>query len=392
MATARPLILHCFDGLGIGGAERGLVLLLRYSPPDMFDHAVCHVGPRADLAEGIKALGFPVYNLSGGRRYSLLALVRLFHLVRQLRPGLIHADHAYGKLYARIVSRVLGIPLLVTMGLMISDSQSRRRAPANLVKRLLAHIQLAAGNLVADHTVAISGVVRQGLINGGFPASRVSIVPRGLNPDDFQPLLPEELADLRAALDLPREGPILINVARLIPRKGQETILRAMPLVRREYPRVRLLLVGDGPSRPRYEALAVAVGIVDAVRFLGNRDDVPQLLQLADIFVFPSRQEGLGVALLEAMASSRACVVSDLPVFREVLGGEDAGVFVPPDRPDLLAEAILGVLADPARAVALGRRAREIVITRFDIRHNAREFAQVCMQLVGAAQQSTSRG
>src|SRR3990172_5843190 len=78
-------------------------------------------------------------------------------------------------------------------------------------------------------------------------------------------------------------GPILMNVARLIPRKGQETILRAMPAVRRRYPRARLLLVGDGPGRPRCEALAAAEGIADAVRFLGKRDYVPRLLRLSDV-------------------------------------------------------------------------------------------------------------
>jgi glycosyltransferase involved in cell wall biosynthesis len=157
-----------------------------------------------------------------------------------------------------------------------------------------------------------------------------------------------------------------------------------MPAVRSRFPGAKLLLVGDGPARERYREIVAAERLEEAVVLLGTRRDIPRLLQAADVFVFPSLREGTGVALLEAMAARRPCVVSDVPVFREILGEEGAGVFVPIERPDLLAEALIDVLGDPARLTEMGRGAREIIEERFDIERNAQEFARLCQWLITA--------
>lgn len=384
----KPLILHCYDGLGIGGAETQLILLLRHIPSQMFDHVVCHLGPSGEQAHEIRALGIPVFDLSAGRRYSSLALLRLMRMTRRLRPALIHADHDYGKLYARITSRALHIPLLTTKSLTASTLRHLPGGGYHLPRfnRLLTWVERTGARISPEHTLAISQTVMHDLIRQGVPAARTSVVYRGLNLGDFHRLPAEQLEALRRTLGLAEAGPLLVNVGRLISRKRQDLVIRAMPAVRRGHPRAKLLLVGDGPERERYRELAAAEGVGDSVLLLGTRRDVLQILQLADAFVFPSMQEGTGVALLEAMAMSRACVVSDLPVFREVLGEDGAGLFVPAERPDLLAEALLIVLGDPVRAAAMGQRAREVVKERFDIRRNALDFARLCHRIIATRQ------
>ncbi|OFX14556.1 MAG: hypothetical protein A2V59_08175 [Armatimonadetes bacterium RBG_19FT_COMBO_69_19] len=214
--------------------------------------------------------------------------------------------------------------------------------------------------MAADHILAISQAVRDGLVRRGVAPARIAVVYRGLDLDDFRRLRPEELETLRPALGLADAGPLLINVARLISRKGQDTIIRALPAVRHRHPRATLLLVGEGPYRARYEALAVAEGVSEA-------------------------QEGTGVALLEAMAAARPCVVSDLPIFHEVLG-DGAGLFVPAGRSDLFADAVTALLDDPEGAAILGRRARQAVGERFDIRRNALEFVKICQRVIADAE------
>ena len=390
VAASPPVILHCLDGLGIGGAERQLILLLRHIPPQMFRHVVCHVGPRRELTGDVRALGIPVFDLSGGKRYSLRALVRLIRLARQIRPALIHADHDNGKLHARLACWVLRIPLLTTMGLTVRPPVRAAGRRRSLGRRLLSRAQRTIADLVADRMLAISDTVRDSLIRSGVSPARITVIHRSLDPDEFRPLPPSQLEGLRRSLGLADAGPLLVNVARLIGRKGQETIIRALPTVRRRYPETKLLLVGDGPAGDRYRALVQAEGVADAVVFLGTRHDVPRLLQLGDVFVFPSQWEGMGVALLEAMAMSRPCVVSDLDVFREVLGPD--GVFVPVGRPDLLAAAVEDLLADPDRAAAMGRRARERIEQRFNIRHNALEFTRLCQGLIAVSPRGQSVG
>jgi glycosyltransferase involved in cell wall biosynthesis len=394
--VSRPrLILHCLDGLGIGGAERQLVLLLRHIPREMFEHVVCHVGSRRDLVPEVEALGVPVYDLSRRGRISVLHGVRrLGALIRELRPDLLHADHVYGKLCARIARTLYGVPVLTTTGNVVAG---RRPLPDGVTPRqvrlwTMQWTHSMAARLMTDHFMAIAHAVKETMILSGLPRRRISVVYRGIDLEEFVVDPPERIDGLRGALGLEGVGPILLNVGRLVEQKGQDDIIRALPAVRRHYPGVRVLLAGDGRLRDAYAALAEREGVADAVLFLGVRPDIRPLLQLADVFVFPSRFEGTGIALLEAMALARPCVVSQLPVLAEVMGTDGAGVLVPPYRPDLLARALSGLLGDPAQRRRMGERSRKIVERRFDIRKNALDFAALCTRVIEARRRGRATG
>ncbi|MGH7908674.1 MAG: glycosyltransferase [Thermodesulfobacteriota bacterium] len=385
-----PLILHCLDGLGIGGAERQLILLLRHLPRETFAHAVCHLGPRQDLAAPIRAMGIPVFDLSRGRRYSPIAVARLLLLVRRQRPALIHADHDFGKFGARIAGALMRIPVLATMGNTVAEPHAvpgRRRVSARA--RLLDWADRIVSDRTPHHYLAISQAVKRSLMDDGVLPDQISVVYRGVDPSDFVPDTPERLSSLRRTLLPEGAGPILLNVGRLTEQKGQDTLIRAMPVILRLRPHARLVLVGEGPSRDAYLALARRKGVAGHVQLLGSRLDVPDLLQVADVFVFPSRREGFGCALLEAMAAGRPCVASRIPTLQEVMGTDGAGVLVPPGRPDLFAEAILSLLEDPARRALMGRRAREIVTERFDIGRSALDFAELCHRVISVGRART---
>jgi glycosyltransferase involved in cell wall biosynthesis len=379
--VSRTLILHCFDGLGIGGAESQLLLLLRHIPRRTMDHAVCHLGVERDLAPEILALGVPVFDLSDGGTLGLpRSLLRVVRLIRRVRPNVIHADHGYGKLVARLAGVATGVPVLATVGGM-KPAAGRRGgfwSRRGQIVRLLEWFDRGLSDRMTARYLAVSEAVKHSLVREGVRPDRISVVRRGVDLDLFSPDPPERLSDLRRALGLSGLGPVLLHVGRLATPKGQETIIRALLTLRRAHPRMRLLLAGDGPNREAYRRLAELEGVGENVQFLGIRRDVRQLLQIADVFVFPSHREGAGGALLEALAMGRPTVASRIPAHEEIAGREEAVVLVPPRRPELLAEALIGLLADPRRRDEMGRRGREIVERRFDIRRNALDFARVC--------------
>ncbi|MGH2453009.1 MAG: glycosyltransferase [bacterium] len=385
----RPLLLHCFDGLGVGGAERSLVLLLRQLRGGTLEHAVCHLGPRRALVPEIEALGVPVHDLSSSRRRPLQSIVRLMRLIGRSRPALIHADHDYAKLCARVAARLSGTPLLVTVGNTVPPAPPTARTAAARRVRLFARAARVIGG--GGAILAISQAVKDSLVARGVSPDRIVVVPRGLDLDDFRPDPPEKLGALRRSLGIDEGTPLLAHVGRLTTQKQQDVIIRALSIMTPAHPRVHLLLAGEGPERRAYQALAAAEGVADRVRFLGLRRDVTSLLQLAHLFVFPSIREGTGVALLEAMALSRACVASHIPALEEVLQSSGVGVLVPPRRPDLLAEAVSALLADPARRVEMGRRARLVVEQRYDIRRSAAQFEEVAHRVIGAARRGDVR-
>ncbi len=112
--------------------------------------------------------------------------------------------------------------------------------------------------------------------------------------------------------------------------------------------------------------------MLDRVRFLGVRRDISRILAAADLFVFPTFYEGLPVALLEALASRRACVASRIEPIKEVIEDGVSGILVEPGNPQEIADAVIRLLSDPQRRLELGARGRELIESRFDIRKNIR--------------------
>jgi len=383
-------ILHIIDGLGLGGAEVQLLRLLRYLPAGRFAHVVCHIGPPADLAEQIRAMDIPVHDLSkAGRRSMLAATVSLVGHIRRYRPGLIHTDGLYSSPCGRLAGLMTHLPVLTTIGNTLGNPfrrpvALRRRA---LVRRVIWQANRITAHLTRCHFMAVTGAVRDSVVRVfGVDPDRVAVIYRGIDLAQMGQQAPATISALRSEVAPPDAWPLLINVGRLARQKGQEELIRAVAIVRRRYPKVYLLLVGDGPLAANYRAVASECSVGDAVRFLGRRSDVPALLQASDLFVFPSLYEGAAGAMLEAMAMHRPIVASEIPTLVEAAG--DAAVWAPSRNAPALAEAIMHLAARPEVWRSMGARGRRIVEQRFDIKPNASEFGRLCERL--AARRGTA--
>jgi glycosyltransferase involved in cell wall biosynthesis len=160
--------------------------------------------------------------------------------------------------------------------------------------------------------------------------------------------------------------PRVVFTGRLHPQKNLDVLIRAWPAVAGATG-ATLVLVGQGPERDRLEAEARALGVGDRVRFTGPVDDPADLLRAADVFVLPSVAEGMSNSLLEAMATALPCVASDIGGNHDLLAPEGAGVLVADGSPEGWAEALIGLLNDPARRQRLGAAARRRVDQEYDL-------------------------
>jgi glycosyltransferase involved in cell wall biosynthesis len=376
-------ILHVVDGLGIGGAEVQLTLLLRHLPANRFTHMVCSIGARGDLADEIQSLGVEVHGLSrGGRPAPAAAITSLVGHIRRFRPGLIHTDGIFGNVCGRVAGRLCGLPVLTTVGLPqapVSRAWASKRR-ASLGRRIIWALGPITGRLWTTHFMAITEAVKETVVRVyGVPEQHVSVVYRGVDLQRMMRAPESEIATLRATLAPPDAWPVLLNVGRLSNQKGQAYLIQALPRIRARYPSAVLLLAGRGSLEHSYRMLARNLGVADAVRFLGVRADVCRLLQASDLFVFPSVYEGAGVALLEAMAMGRPIVATSAPAVVEVAG--DAAALVPVRDAERLAEGVIALAADPERRAHLGARARRRVQAEFDIRVNAQKFGALCARV-----------
>lgn len=192
-------------------------------------------------------------------------------------------------------------------------------------------------------------------------APRVRVINPGVELDDFGPDGPGSVAYDGV------DGPRLLTVARLVPRKGVDTVIEALPELLRRHPNLRYYVAGDGPDRPRVQQLARQRGVADQVHFLGRvpQHELPALYRDADVMVLASRLEpgrrdveGFGMVLLEAQASGTAVVACRCGGMPDAVVEGETGLLVREDDPDALSYALAGLLADRGRLETMGRQAR----------------------------------
>jgi glycosyltransferase involved in cell wall biosynthesis len=295
---------------------------------------------------------------------AVVALVRLRALLARERVALVHAHGSRGALYAGLAGRSLGVPLVWHVRVADPD---RRLDP------VLARLASA----IVVNSAATAGRLRRVPVAAG----KLTIVPNGVDLARFAPGPPP--AGLGAAVGFEPGLPVVGYFGRLEHGKGVDVLLEAAARVHTKLP-VGFMLVGDGPLRPALMARTTAEGL--PVRFLGHRDDVPELLRLCAVVVLPSRQEAFGRVLIEAMASEVPVVATSVGGIPEVCTDGVTGLLVPPEDPDALAVSIALTLADEAATGERVAAAAADVRARFALpAHAARVHAVYAQTLAGGA-------
>ena len=294
------------------------------------------------FAERIAAEGHAVLPFGGSGR-SPAAIWHLRRGLRQLRPDVLHANDAHALTAAGLASLGLGIPARVA---------SRRVVfPIRLPLRYRAF---------CDRLICVSSRVAEVCRESGIPPRLLCVVHDGVDP---QRIASGDRGRGRRALGVSDADRALLTVAKLTDAKGHRFLLDAMPAVLRRHPVARLFLAGDGELAQSLRTQAKNLGIEAAIRFLGYRNDVPDLIHAADLFVFPSYMEGMGSTLIDAMLAGVPIVTTTAGGIPDVIGAsgpasEPTAWTVPPCDPGALAAAILQALQSPEECELLRQRAR----------------------------------
>lgn len=372
-------VYYVIDSLGAGGAERSLAELLPVFLQQGLDISIIclkrlEVGFEAD----VRSHGGKLRFLSDGPRWRKVFELRRMLLMEQV--DLVHTTLFEANLIGRLAAVGTGIPVLTSLVDTAYDRVHLR--DPNVRRSRLRAVQLVdayCARLMTTHFHAITGAVKDSAVrNLGIREQRITVIERGRSRSRLGDPGVERRLEARRRLGLCPDAEVLLSVGRQEYRKGQRYLLEAVEPLMRSYPRLVLLMAGrPGQMTEQLSALAAELGIDRRVWFLGHRTDVPDLLAAADLFVFPSLSEGLGGAVLEAMAMGVPIVASDLPALREVMEDGRCGLLVEPASPPALTAAIARLLEDDAAREQLGTSGRAMFNDRFTIERSAERMLEL---------------
>ena len=303
---------------------------------------------------------------SAGRFLYACALRR----VTQLHRGSpIHLIHAHAALPCGHAAALLGhwlqIPFIVTVhGLDVFNAYQGEGTAARWRRERSVNVYQAAKTVVC-----VSRKIEQ-ILHSGMPGRvRSAVVYNSADIDRFSPFPVENDPNRQC----------LLAVGNLIPTKGQELILRAMARLTSSFPQLRCQFIGEGPARAYLESLSVELGIGARVEFLGRRTraEVAQAMRSCSVFVLPSRSEGLGCVYLEAMACGKPVIACRGQGIEEAIEHGRNGWLIPADGLDELVDAISKLTQDQDLSRKLGTMARETILNRFTLSHQARALNEI---------------
>ncbi len=310
--------------------------------------------PGAEILSRARHAGFPAHAVRMRGALDLWAAARIAGILRRERARLLVTHSSVDAWVGGLAARWIGLPVIRTRHLAI---RLRQNPVAPRVYTWLADRIVATGEDGREILIAQAGVSPE----------RVVVIPTGVDTERFHP----DRVDrdrVRGELGISERTPLVGIVAVLRRRKGHLTLLQAMTEAPLRDRGAHLLVAGAGPIQRVLEERVRALGLAPRVRFLGHREDVPDILAACDVVALPSVMgEGVPQAILQALALSRAVVASDVPGIRQVVRDGETGLLVPPEDPPMLAKAIGRVLDDILLARRLGTAGRGLVLSFYSL-------------------------
>jgi len=357
-------VLHVITESNLGGAQRNTLLTVKGLIRRGFDvHVAC--GPHGPgdaeaLPREATACGATVHRISSLVRrinpvMDAAAFAALARLLIRGRYDVVHTHSTKAGMLGRLAARALHVPMVVhTFHGVPFDTRGNgwKTRSCFAVERFFSRF--------CDRLVSVGGVLGEELMRRkAAPAEKIETIRSGV---DFSELdNPPSKPSARRRLNLPDSVPVVGFVGRLAQQKAPEVLMQAFVTVKSVFADARLVLVGEGPLRSQLERMAVQTGLDGCVHILGERGDVPQILPAFDVFALPSRWEGIGRALTEAMYLKLPVVCTGVNGVPELVKHEATGLIVQVDNPAEIANGILDVLTDSVKARRLGDAAHRIV-------------------------------
>jgi glycosyltransferase involved in cell wall biosynthesis len=363
-------VVHLIESLAPGGSERSLADVTPHLVKHGVELEIVVLHERPGLTDEVRSAGASVDVLPGSNRATWIR--NAIKLIKSRQPDLVHTTLFDADLVGRTAARLSGVRVVSSLVNTPYGTEHRTEPTQHAVKVRAAQLADITTSRVVCRFRAVSQAVKDASVERlRLNADIVDVIPGGRDPGRLGRATAARRSAARARLHLGTE-PVVLAVARQEPQKGLDLLLRAVPAIREAVPDVQVIVAGQpGRSSPDLTSIIGELDLAGSVRMLGHRDDVAELLCAADVFVLPSRREGLPGVVVEAMALEVPIVASDIGPVREALGDPSLAALFPPADTAGLATAVTQSLREPKtrQRVLLARE-------QFDLEHDVASVAE----------------
>jgi len=363
-------ILHVFHSFNMGGLENGVVNLVNRLDTARFQHEICCLSILG-IAAGRLERPTPIFEMHKRDGNDWRMVLNLIKLMRARHPDIVHTRN-WGGVDGIIAAKAAGISRIIhgEHGWNLDDPRGRNPRRRR-IRRLLSPW--------VKRVVAVSADIQNWLIQDvGIREDKVSLIPNGVDTDKFRPGDPVEL---KRALGFSTSDRVIGCVGRFDPVKNHPLLIKAFSRLKHDLP-IHLVLLGDGPEKHHLEDLRDSLLCRDRIHFVGQRENVAELLRIMDIFVLPSRSEGICNALLEAMASGIPIIATAVGGNIELVQDGHTGLLVSSEDEDSMVHALNLYLEDASGLSArVGQNARRKAEQDYSLRHMIQSYESLYLSV-----------
>ncbi len=296
-------------------------------------------------------------------------------IIRQNNVAIIHSHGYKTTLLGFIIAKMNNIPIIVTQHLWSGAKSFKLKIYIKLEALIMRFI---------PRVVAVSEQIKKEIIKNGVLPQKVTVIDNGINIDKYSKS--DDFSNLKLQLNLPIKALIVGTLARLSKQKGINYLLEAAKIIIEKIPNTHFLIVGDGPLRNELHNFAKDLGIFKNIHFLGFRTDCEKLLKVMDVFVLSSIDEGLPMALLEAMATKKPVVVTSVGSIPNVIKNNENGFLVEPANSKELAEKIIYLLNNEQKRKEFSEKAFKTVVNNYSSEAMCKGYLKVYNEILGIRQ------
>jgi sugar transferase (PEP-CTERM/EpsH1 system associated) len=361
-------ILHIVHSLNVGGLERVVVDMAKGFRKNGHIVGICCLDGKEPLGGEAEKAEIKVFSLHKKSGIAWNLPIRIARIITNERYSMIHTHNEAGLIYG-----VLAALLAKVNNNIIHTEHGKEPDYDNNKKRKLAEKILLKK---VKRVVTVSEELKKTIVrSSGIDKDRITVIQNGINIEKFhQPTFREET---RRSLRIDPGDFVIGNISRMVPLKNHRFLISIFKELLKTYPKVKLILVGDGPQKSQLEIYSNEQGLSGSVIFLGERQDIPELLSICDLFVLPSLTEGICITLIEAMASGTPVVASKVGGNPEIIKNLETGFLIPLEDTSGWITTIKSLIQNPEIREKVSEEAIHSVTDRFSAARMLSEYEKL---------------